>query len=90
MNTIATMKQEKHLKAKKGKNKKHMDIDDDDEEEVKALEASVFTVPALIARFPQVAIDGLFIRINVAEGKVFSLDNEGTEVSFDIFEEFTL
>ena len=50
----------------------------------------VFTVPALIAQFPQIAIDGMFIRINVAEGKVFSLDHEGTEESFDIFEEFTL
>lgn len=68
----------------------HMDTGDDDEEEANALEASVFTVPALIARFPQIAIDGMFIRINIAEGKVYSLDHEGTEESFDIFEEFTL
>lgn len=55
-----------------------------------SLENQVFTVPTLIAQFPRLAMEGMHIRFDVAEGKVYAQDHEGESLVFDIYEEYTL
>ena len=50
--------------------------------------SQVITVSQLISKLPKLATSGLFIRIDESEGKIHTMDNQGNESIFDVFEEY--